>query len=370
MLSPRTIPFFNYPALFAKQEQQFLEIINDVLRRGAYIMQKDLAEFETSLAQYLGVKHAIGIADGTMALTIGLKATGIEDGSEVIVPSHTFVASAAAINHAGGIPVLADCGLDHLISPASIERLITPKTRAIMPVQLNGRTTEMDVILDIAQNHGLFVLEDSCQALGSKYKGKFAGTFGKAGAFSFYPAKTLGCFGDGGALVTDDDTIAQRAYLLRDHGRGPDGNIWCYGFNARLDNLQAAILKFKLKEYDKDIIRRRELAARYHESLKNLSELCLPPSPDSDDNHFDIYQNYEIEAESRDELRVFLSERGVSTIMQWGGNTLHQFEMLGLKGITTYTEEMTKRFMLLPMNTSLSDEDIDYICECINMFYK
>jgi dTDP-4-amino-4,6-dideoxygalactose transaminase len=370
MNADRQIPFFNYPSLFARDEREYMDIILDVLRRGAYIMQRDLAEFEKALSRYLGVKYAIGTADGTMALTISLMASGLQPDDEVIVPSHTFVASAAAVKHAGGTPVLADCGHDHLIDPASIEKLITAKTCAIMPVQLNGRTADMDAIMEIAQKRGLSIIEDSCQALGSKFKGTFAGTFGIAGAFSFYPSKTLGCFGDGGALVTNDDSVAEKALLLRDHGRGLDGEIWCFGFNARLDNLQAAILNFKLQHYDNDIARRRELAARYHTGLKDIFALKLPPPPNADEEHFDIYQNYEIEAENRDELRVFLQQHGVSTILQWGGHTIHQFEKLGLRGDVAYTDEMTKRFMLLPMNTSLSDEDVDYICQCIRIFYQ
>jgi dTDP-4-amino-4,6-dideoxygalactose transaminase len=347
-----------------------MAIVHDVLRRGAYIMQKDLEEFEACLAEYLGMKYAIGTADGTMSLLMILKAIGVGPGDEVIVPSHTFVASAAAVHHTGATPVLADCGEDHLIRPDSIEKCISPQTKAVMPVQLNGRTADMEAIAAVADRFHLTVVEDACQALGSKFKGRFAGTFGVAGAFSFYPSKSLGCFGDGGAIVTNDDSIAEKIYRLRDHGRSANGDVACFGFNARLDNLQAAILNFKLKSYDREIEKRRELAARYDEHLRGLGELKLPPAPGDSLDHFDIYQNYEIEADRRDELREFLLSRGVQTILQWGGRTIHQFAALGLGGALPATDAMTARFMLLPMNTALEGPDIDYICEQIISFYR
>lgn len=366
----KNIPFFNYPHIFSEHDDDYCKVLNETCRRGAYIMQQELFDFEMALQNYLGVRHAIGMADGTMALLVSLIAAGIGLGDEVIVPSHTFVASAAAIKHAGATPVLADCGRDHLIDPESVTRLITSKTRAIMPVQLNGRTANMEEMMKLADSHDFIIIEDSCQALGAKFKGRFAGTFGAAGAYSFYPSKTLGCFGDGGAVVTNDDKIAENIRRLRDHGRGDDGKVTMFGFNSRLDNIHAAILHLKLKRYDEAIQTRRLLAQRYHTKLNDLDELLLPPSSDESPDHFDIYQNYEIEANSRDALREYLSGHGIGTIMQWGGYTIHQFEKLALKSDTSYTEKMTKRFMMLPMNTALSLDDVDYICEKIRRFYK
>jgi dTDP-4-amino-4,6-dideoxygalactose transaminase len=238
-----------------------------------------------------------------------------------------------------------------------------------MPVQLNGRTAEMDEITSIAREHGLFIVEDSCQALGSKFKGRFAGTFGAAGSISFYPSKTLGCFGDGGAVITNDDALAEQVRILRDHGRGPDGNIWMWGFNSRLDNVQAAILRVKLKRYDEYIARRRAIAALYQQRLGHRHELLLPPAPGLEPDHYDIFQNYEIEADQRDALRAHLEAGGVKTIVQWGGKVLHQFPKLGLGAPLPYAERMAQRFMLLPMNTALSDHDVHYICDSIDDFY-
>lgn len=366
----KQIPFFNYAALFEREEKDLMPIIQDVLRRGAYIMQKDLLQFEANLGKYLGVKHVIGVADGTVALMMGLRAAGVKQGDEVIVPSHTFVASAAAIHHVGGTPVLADCGPDHLLDAPSVARKITGRTRAIMPVQLNGRTANMDGIVALAKKHGLKIVEDSAQALGSKFKGRFAGTFGVSGSCSFYPSKTLGCFGDGGAVFTDDDEAAEFIRLMRDHGRAASGDVEDWGYNSRLDNLQAAVLDYKLARYDEAIARRRTLAGIYDTRLRNISALTLPPGPDHDKNHFDIYQNYEIEADARDELRTYLDGQGVKTIIQWGGKTLHQFPKLNLNHDLPLTETLTKRFMLLPMNTSLADDDVHYICDQISSFYS
>jgi dTDP-4-amino-4,6-dideoxygalactose transaminase len=370
MIASRAVPFFNYCALFAANESGYMAVIRDVLARGAYIMQSDLAAFEERLANYVGARHALGLADGTMAITFGLLGAGVGPGDEVLVPSHTFVATAAAVHHTGATPVLVDCSPDHLIDSESARRAVTARTKAILPVQLNGRTADMDAIGALARERGLKIVEDSCQALGSKFNGRCAGTFGVAGSFSFYPSKTLGCFGDGGALVTDDDTVAEMVRELRDHGRGRDGLVHRWGYNARLDNLQAAILNFKLDTYDRDIARRRRLAGIYQERLSRLHQLLLPPAPDSDPRHFDIFQNYEIEAERRDELARYLADHSIGTLLQWGGRTIHQFAALGVRGEVPYTEKMTQRYMMLPMNTSLSDDDVNYVCDRILAFYR
>ena len=192
------IPFFRYPHVFGQQREEILAAMLRVMDRGAFILQSDLEEFEAALAAYLPVGHAIGVANGTDALIIALRAVGVAAGDEVILPSHTYVASAASVHFAGATPVLVECGADHLIDPASVEAAVTSRTRAIMPVQLNGRTCDMDALQAIADRHHLVIVEDAAQGLGSRYKGRRAGTFGAASGFSFYPAKVLGCFGDGG----------------------------------------------------------------------------------------------------------------------------------------------------------------------------
>jgi hypothetical protein len=365
----RTIPFFNYPLLFAEHREEYLATFEDVLSRGAYIMQRDLLEFEEALAAYLGVKHVVGVADGTIALKMALTLAGIGAGDEVIVPSHTFIATASAVHQVGGVPVLCDCLPDSMIDMESARRVVTGKTRAIMPVQLNGRTCDMDAVEAFAAEHGVKIVEDSCQAMGAKYRGRQAGSFGVAGSFSFYPAKTLGCFGDGGALVLDDDALAEQARELRDHGRGTDGKVHRFGVNGRLDNIQAAILRVKLKRYDESIARRRHAAAIYDERLAGIDGLLLPPGPNADNIRFDIFQNYEIQSDRRDGLRAALADAGVGTIIQWGGHMIHQFEDLGLRADAPYAEEMSKRYMMLPMHHLLSDDEVNYVCDQVVSFY-
>lgn len=369
MINNQRIPFFNYQQLFKDHAQEYLKIIEDVCERGAYIMGEELTLFEQKLSRYTGAKYAIGVADGTMALILGLMSVGIQKDDEVLVPSHTFIATAASVHHVGAKPVLVDCGRDHLIDPESVRKAITSRTRAIIPVQLNGRTANMDKILEISAQYDLKIVEDAAQALGSKFKEKMAGTFGDVGTFSFYPSKTLGGFGDGGAIVTNDEHIAYKIRALRDHGRSESGEIIGWGFNARLDNLQAAILSFKLDVYPESIQKRRNLAAIYHERLKEIKQLILPVGPDEQVNHYDIYQNYEIEAENREELIKYLRENGINTIIQWGGNCIHQFPALKLSVNVPYTEKMSKSYMLLPLNPVLIKQEIEYICDKIIKFY-
>ncbi len=226
-----------------------MDTIRDVLSRGAYIMQKDLAEFENHIKKYIGAKHVFGVADGTNALILALRAAGVGRGDEVILCAHTYIATAAAVHYVNATPVLVECRPDHMIDTAAVSRAITRRTRAIMPTQLNGRVCDMDSLQKIADEHKLIIIEDAAQALGARFKDKFAGTFGTAGTFSFYPAKLLGCFGDGGAVVTNDDKMANQLALLRDHGRNADGDVIAWGTNCRLDNIQAAILTLKLKSF-------------------------------------------------------------------------------------------------------------------------
>jgi dTDP-4-amino-4,6-dideoxygalactose transaminase len=365
----RSVPFFNYPYHFTRDEEAYIETVRAVGCRGAFILQKDLEEFEQRLAQLIGVKYALGVANGTDGLMLALRASGIGEGHEVIFCSHTYVATAAAIHFVGAVPVPVEVGPDHMIDPASVEAAVTPRTKAIMPTQLNGRTCDMDALGAIAQQHDLLVVEDAAQALGSKFKGKCAGTFGISSATSFYPAKLLGCFGDGGGVFTNDDAVYQRLYELRDHGRNQEGEVVCWGINSRLHNLQAAILNQKLKTYDKEIRRRRQVAAIYQQRLGDLPQLQLPPAPDAHDRHFDVYQNYELQADRRGELQAWLKERGVGTLVQWGGKAVHQLKGLGFPQELPTTEKFFRRCLMLPMNTSLTDEDVEYVCKAVRDFY-
>lgn len=333
-------------------------------------MQKDLADFEQDISEFSGAKYTVGVANATDGLQMGLLAGGLRPGEEVIFCSHTMVATASAIHFAGGVPVPVEAGADHLMDPDKIEVAITDKTKAICPTHLNGRTADMSRIQSIADKYGLQIYEDAAQALGSKWKGKGAGTFGIASCISFYPAKILGCLGDGGAVLTNDDEVYRKLMLLRDHGRDHNGDVVIWGLNSRLDNLHAAYLAFQFKDYESVIDRRRMMAANLQAGLAGVSQLVLPPAPDADSDHFDVFQNYEIEAEQRDELRAYLKKNGIGTLIQWGGKAVHQFRKLGFTQSLPYTEMLFERMLMLPFNMSVTDAEIDYICETVKEFYN
>lgn len=364
----REIPFFNYRGAFGAIETELMETVRDVVRRGAFILQKDLTDFEQAIANYLGVRHAFGVGNATDGLHICFRAAGLQPGDEVIFPSHEMVAGPAAVHFAGGVPVPVDIGPDRLLDPTLIEQAITERTRFIMPVQLNGRTCDMDAIQAVADKHGLKIIEDAAQALGSRFNTRAAGSFGVAAAFSFYPAKILGCLGDGGLICTNDDAVAEQMYLLRDHGRAQDGRVLGWGMNSRLDNLQAAVLHLQFRDYDHIIAHRRVLASTYEEALHGLAEVHLPPAPEADARHFDVYQNYEIEVDRRDDLKLHLKDNGIGTLVQWGGAGVHQFPALGYTQSLPVTETFFTRCLMLPLNMMVSVEDAQHVAAVIRAF--
>ena len=242
-----------------------------------------------------------------------------------------------------------------------------------MPVHVNGRVCDMDKVLAFAESKSLLVFEDAAQAMGAKYNGTCAGNFGLWGTYSFYPSKTLGSFGDAGALVTNSEEIYLKVKSMRNHGADDEKRIPLdidhWGTNCRLDNVQAAILNYKFKFYDQAIARRREIAQRYNDCLKVFSGIELPPPPSAADKNFDIFQNYEFCTERRDELRSHLASRGVGTIVQWGGFGLHHLK----KVVPDYNLPLTDRFfersLLLPLNHVMDDGQVDFVCELLEEFF-
>jgi len=369
------VPFFDWAGYYRERASDFARIMEETASRGGFILQHDVDEFEGNLARFIGVKHVVGLSDATNAMLLGLRASGLEPGSEVIIPSHCFIAAAQAVHFAGGINIPVELSADDwLVDPAAIEAAITPRTRGIMPVHVNGRTARMDAILEIASRHNLEVFEDAAQAAGARLNGRGAGTFGRWGVYSFYPSKTLGCFGDAGALVTDDDDIADKVRRMRNHGAGRDKvievNVDIWGTNSRIDNIQAAILNYKLTYYDQAIARRREIAARYHEAFSGITALRLPPPPTCEGNYFDIFQNYELCTGPRDLLRKYLAGKEVGTIVQWGGIGIHQFKGLGFTAELPRTDRFFKESMLLPMNHILTDEQVSHVIRSVVSFFE
>jgi len=368
------VPFVNPSKHYELLKEEILNSIDDVLSRGDLVLRRDVEEFERNIASFVGTKYAIGLNSGTDALFFALEAAGIRQNDEVITVAHTFVASVSAIVHCGAKPILIDVGEDFTIDANKIEEKISSKTKAIIPVHLNGRCCDMEKLMTIAKKHNLIVIEDAAQALGAKFKTKegkwkIAGSFGLAGAFSFYPFKVLGAFGDGGIMATSDENIAEKVRLLRDHGQKTKTELACYGWNSRLDNLQAAILNVKFKHLSEWIKRRREIAGIYNKGLSGISGIELPPSPDSDLRRFDVYQNYVLRVLKRDELAMYLKERGVETLIK-DPIALHHHPALGLSNFRLpYTEQLAEEVISLPIYPELTKGEIKYVIDCIRKFY-
>lgn len=361
------VPFVNYPLHYQLIWTEIHEAITQCFNNGDLILRDAVKQFEDNIASFVGVKHAVAVNSGSDALLFALKANDVGKSDEIITVAHTFVASIAAIIHAEAKPILVDIGEDMNMNVDLIEHKITKQTKAIMPVHLNGRLCNMDKIQALATEHDLAIVEDAAQALGASYHEQSAGSFG-VGCFSFYPAKILGCAGDGGILTTNRDEVAEKARLLRDHGQDrATGEIQLYGFNSRLDNLQAAILNVKMKYLPQWIARRRYIAGLYEEGLNDLDWLKLPPSTNENGFYCDVYQNYVIRTNMRDKLQRFLEKEGVETMVSWRIPN-HLQESLGLYHFQLpETERTSNEVLSLPMYPELTDEQVKYVCELVRM---
>ncbi len=365
------VPFVNYQLQYQNLKKEIDKAIRGVLSQGDLILRSDVEKFENNIASFLGVKFAVGVNSCTDALYLSLRAAGIgQHDDEVITVAHTPFPTVEAIVHCGAKPILVDVGEDFNMDITEFEKAITPKTKAIIPVHLNGRMCNMEGLMEIAKSHNLIVIEDAAQALGAAFNGKKAGSFGLTGNFSFYPAKILGGFGDGGLVVTNDQDIAETIRILRDHGQKTKTEIIYYGVNSRLDNLQAAILNVKLKYLPQWIQKRREIANLYYQgfsSLISIEAIKLPPR--SDKRFFDVYQNYILRVPKRDALFQFLKEKEVETLIK-DPIPLHQQIVLGLSGFhLPYTEQLAKEIISLPLYPELTNEQIEYVISCIREFY-
>lgn len=355
---------------FTRQYEQMKDELNaafeSVMSRGQFIMREEMEDFEKHIADYVGTKYAVGVNSGTDSLYLSTIAAGLQPGDEAITVSHTFVATIGAIVQTGAKPILVDIRDDYNMDVEQIEQAITPKTKAILPVHLNGHMCEMDRIMEIAEKNDLAVIEDAAQALGAEYKGKKAASYGLSGIFSFYPAKMLGTAGDGGMICTDDEEFATRVTALRDNGRINDVKVInCYGYCSRLDNLHAALLDVKFKHFPEWVKRRREAAAKYDEGLAGIDGIT--PHPRSDDRYLDVYQNYVIRSTKRNELHEFLKNEGVETLVSWWVPT-HKQEKLELNFNLPKTEQISNEVLSLPMYPEMTDEEVEYVINSIKKF--
>jgi dTDP-4-amino-4,6-dideoxygalactose transaminase len=343
--------------------------IIECLSKGDLVYRQQLRAFEQSLAEFVGVEYAVGLNSGYHALLFALMGAGIGPGDEVITVAHTFVATVSAIIHCGAKPVLVDVALDYNLEPDFIDAAITPRTKALMVVHINGRICEMDRITAAARRHNLVVVEDAAQSLGAIFDGRKAGSFGAAGCFSFYPFKVLGGFGDGGALVTDDPKIARMASLLRYNGEDREtGEYHYHGQTALLDNVQAAVLDVKLKHLPQWLEYRHRIAARYRHGLEGVGDLHLPHF--SEERQRDIFQNYVIRTRQRDRLREFLTRNGVETLVHWP-KPMWEHRGLGLGNPhLPETEAICREVISLPMSAETEPEEVDFAVDCIQRFFS
>nr|HPM03734.1 DegT/DnrJ/EryC1/StrS family aminotransferase [Candidatus Cloacimonadota bacterium] len=345
--------------------------MDKVLNSHQYILGPAVKEFEEQMQEYLQVKHAVGCANGTDALVLALKALEIGNGDEVITTPFTFFATASCIHRVGAKPVFVDVKEDTFnIDPDQIEKAISNNTKAIIPVHLFGQAAEMDKIMEIAKKHHLYVIEDNAQGIGCQYDGKYAGTIADIGTLSFFPSKNLGCMGDGGMCLTQNDDLAAKLKQLRVHGESPKYFHKWVGLNSRLDSLQAAVLKVKLRYLQGWSDARRKNAQLYYELLKDVKEIKLPyihPKADS------IYNQFTIVSENRDELMKELQAQEIGCAIYYP-LPLHVqecFAEVGQKeGDCPIAERLAKQVVSIPIYSELTEEQIRFVAETIINFYK
>lgn len=353
------VDFLNLQRVNESFGSELKEAVNRVVSSGWYLLHTEVEAFEQEFADYLGVKHCVGCGNGLDALTLVLMAwkeqLGWQDGDEVIVPSNTFIATVLAVSRAGLKPVFCEPNLeDALIDVNRIEALITEHTRCIIPVHLYGQTCDMERIMQIAKAHGLKVLEDACQAHGAEGVAQ-----ADAAAYSFYPGKNLGALGDGGCIVTNDEELAQQVRSLANYGQSVKYTHLCKGVNSRLDEVQAAVLRVKLRRLDKDNARRREIASYYHENLKGI--VSVPWIPAHPFRH--VFHVYAIRMEHRDELQKSLREKGIQTLIHYPipphrQQAYREFQHLHLP----IAEEWGRTELSLPMSPVMTDEEVEAVC--------
>lgn len=362
------VPFVDPREHYRRLKSEIDAAFSDTLAAGDLVLRRQLKEFEKNLADFVGVKYAVGVNSCYHALHFSLLAAGIGPGDEVITVAHTFAATISAIVHAGAKPALVDVREDYNMDPASFAAAITDRTKAVIPVHLNGRVCEMDEILAIAKKHGLVVIEDAAQALGATFAGQGAGSFGLSGCFSFYPFKSLGGIGDGGAVTTNDPEVARMATLLRFNGEDREtGEFHYHGYTALLDNVQAAILDVKLRHFPKWVQHRRRIAQLYQAGLKGIEGLRLPHF--AGDEYFDTYQNYVIRTEQRDELRLHLKDQGVETLVHWAKPVWeHKGLALGEPDLPE-TTSICKEVISLPMSAETTPEQVEIVVDVIRGFF-
>lgn len=352
---------------YLKYKNEYDEAVMRAVNSGWYVMGKELKSFEKSFADFIGRKYCYGVGNGLDALKIAVMALGIGDGDEVIVQANTFIATALAISDCKATPVFVDSDAFFGIDSSKIEAAITSRTRAIMVVHLYGQPCDMDEIMRIAKNHNLFVIEDCAQAHGALYKGKKVGSFGDVGCFSFYPTKPVGAFGDAGAVLVDDDNLAQKIEMIRNYGSRIKYKHEIIGVNSRLDEIQAAILGVSLKHVNEGNEERRRIAQKYKDGIKN----CRIQVMDERADVYHVYHIFPITCSERDRFMKYLSDNGISAGVHYPipCHLAECYKYLGYKNNTfANAENYAKTLVSLPIYVGLKDEEVNYVIEVINNF--
>ena len=363
------VNFFDITRQNSGLKDKLGQAISDAINSGRYILGQNVTEFEKEFAKYCGAPYAVGVASGTDALHLALVAAGVKEGDEVITSPFSFVATAEAIVYCNARPVFVDIEPKSFgLAPDKIEEKITNKTKAILPVHLYGQAANMDKIMAIAKKHNLAVIEDCAQAAGAEFGGRKVGSFG-LGAFSFFPTKNLGCFGDGGIITTVDEAIAKELKCLRNHGCHKTYHHEEIGFNSRLDEIQAAILRVKLPLLDSFIYSRRENAKQYREELKELEQVVLPEETAKTKHS---YNQFTIKVKDRDALHKDLKEKGLASMVYYP-ISLHlqaAFKSLAYnKGNLPASEAVQNEVLSLPIFPELTGNEIAQVCQAIKEFY-
>ena len=360
-----TVAYFDLKAQYAELREEILPALDRVCQGASFVLGDEVALFEREFADYCEAGHCVALNSGTSALHLALLSLGVEAGDEVITTANTFIATAEAISYTGARPVFADIDpTTGNIDPSLVEAAITTRTKAILPVHLYGRPADLDPILEIAARHGLAVIEDACQAHGARYKGRRVGGLGRAAAFSFYPGKNLGAYGEGGALVTNDAHIAEFARAMRDHGQSQRYFHDFVGYNYRMDGFQGAVLRIKLKHLECWNAKRRELAELYRELLSSLP-LALPQDDPASDCVYHLFVAY---VEERDRIREALQNRGVQTAIHYPRPVHLQkpYAILGYEpGSMPHTERACACCLSLPLFPEMTLDQVRYVADTL-----
>jgi dTDP-4-amino-4,6-dideoxygalactose transaminase len=368
---PMRVPFLDLAAAYRELQPALDAAMQRVAASGHYILGPEVAAFESEFAAYCEAGYCIGVANGLDALHLILRAMDIGAGDEVIVPTNTYIATWLAVSFAGATPVPVEPDeKTYNLDPARIEEAITPRTRAIMPVHLYGQPADMDPISDVAGKYGVAVIEDAAQAHGARYKGKRVGSLAAAAGFSFYPGKNLGALGDGGAVVTNDENLARRLQVLRNYGSQAKYFNETKGFNSRLDEMQAAMLRIKLRKLDEWNERRKQLATNYLQTLEGVPDLTLPFVPAYADP---VWHLFAVRHPERNHLQTFLSEAGIGTIIHYPvpPHLQQAYAELGIPARTfPIAERLANEVLSLPMGPHLSDREAEYIVSQLSAFHS